>query len=211
MTKNIFITGTDTGIGKTTVSVALLKSFNAEGKSTLGIKPIASGCYEKDGILVSDDALALQEASSLKLDYDIINPIRYEEPIAPAIAAEKTNSLLNLSILRKKCAPALKEKVDVRIIEGVGGWLQPLNTTENLTDFVIAENFSVIFVVGMRLGCINQALLVAQSLQSYPVNVLGWIANCIDPDMLVLEENIVLLQELLPYPCLDILKFNPEI
>jgi dethiobiotin synthetase len=195
---NIFITGTDTGVGKTYVSEKLLQQYKNQGLKTIGLKPIASGCETINGKLYNQDALILQNAATIKLDYDLVNPFAFEPPIAPHIAAGLNNTSLTIENLCKKIKPALDVPADIRIIEGAGGWLLPLNTQETMADFVIQQNFAVILVVGMRLGCINHALLTARAMQAANVNCIGWIANCMEPNMPYLSENIETLTKCLP-------------
>lgn len=193
MAIKIFITGTDTNVGKTYISTGIIRACNARGLSTIGIKPISSGS--------NDDILALREAASIKLPYDKINPITFSQPIAPNIAAEKSNCPLNVAVLNKKIKHALNYKADVCIVEGIGGWNVPLNDHETMADFVNSNNFPVILVVGIKLGCLNHAILTYQSAHQ---NIVGWIANCIENDMPVCQENIATLKNWLKIPCLGI-------
>lgn len=206
----LFITGTDTEVGKTYVSIRLLTLFNELGLSTLGIKPVASGCRVRENKLYNDDALQLQQASSIKLDYDTINPFAFQAPIAPHIAARQTQCELTLQTLKQKLHPALSYAADVSLLEGCGGWYTPLNHQETMADFVIEQQLPVILVVGMRLGCINHALLTQHALQQSKVQVLGWIANCVDPTMAVCQENITTLQTYLPFPLLGTLAHHSK-
>jgi dethiobiotin synthetase len=207
MSLKIFITGTDTNIGKTYISTLLLKKFNQQGYSTLGIKPIASGCENINGKLVSADALALQQASSIKLPYELINPIALQPAIAPHIAATQQNIKLTSHLLREKCEAALNYPAQVTIIEGAGGWHTPLNDNETLADFVTLMKWNVILVVGIRLGCLNHALLTYQAMLQAKVPLLGWVANCLDPSMEAQQENIETLQRYLTIPCLNVVPF----
>jgi dethiobiotin synthetase len=179
-----FITGTDTNVGKTYVSVSLLNAFNQMGYSTLGLKPIASGCRYQGSIMVNDDALALQEASSIKLDYDLINPIRFEAPIAPHIAASYSSTIISLKELNERTNTAITHSADIKVIEGAGGWYTPLNENELFSDYAIHHQFKVILVVGMRLGCINHSILTYQALLQSQLSIVGWIANFPTPDVL---------------------------
>src|SRR5262249_50518062 len=149
----VFITGTDTNVGKTYVSTGLLKAFNQLGYSTLGLKPIASGCDWIDGKLRNSDALALQQASSLKLDYEQINPFAFEPPIAPHIAGNKLGLRLDVKNLTDALQPTLELNADIQIIEGAGGWHVPLNDRESMADLVKHLNLPVILIVGIKLGC----------------------------------------------------------
>ena len=189
--KKIFITGTDTNIGKTYVAKKLLRDFAQSGFSTIGIKLIASGGRE--------DAIILRDASTLKIAYEQHNPILFEQAIAPHIAAQLANVDLSLAALNKI---NLDFNVDIHVIEGAGGWLLPLNQNETLADFVVQNKFEIILVVGMRLGCLNHALLTIQSIEQMGGKLIGWIANCIDPDMEYLDENIAWLKQHLKVPLL---------
>ena len=204
----LFVTGTDTDVGKTYVSVGILKALNQQGLSTLGIKPVASGCVAQGDKFYSQDALALQEASSIKLDYDKINPFAYEPPIAPHIAAKQVHEDLSVAQIRKKMQYLLKNLADVYLFEGVGGWYVPLNDQETMADFVKKAHLNVILVVGVRLGCINHALLTFKAMQKDKVNILGWVANCVDSNMQVCAENIATLQHWLPILCLGVISYQ---
>ncbi|HYF97868.1 MAG TPA: dethiobiotin synthase [Coxiellaceae bacterium] len=210
MTKRLFITGTHTDAGKTYAACALLNSFNQRGFSTLGLKPVASGAIMTADGLRSQDALALQSASSLKLDYQHVNPFLFEPPIAPHIAAQAAQQNLSVKNLMAACETALEQNVDCIVIEGAGGWLVPLNDQEYLADFAEALAAEIILVVGMRLGCINHALLTLRDIEQRGLSLAGWIANCIDPDMLHLEENIEFLQAHISAPLLATLPHQAE-
>jgi dethiobiotin synthetase len=197
--KKIFVTGTDTEVGKTYVSTHLLKNYASQGLSTLGLKPVASGG--------NGDALLLQEASSIKLTLTQTTAYTFEEPIAPHIAARECQQEITLSTLNVHLQSALSSSPDVCLIEGFGGWYAPLNEKQTMADFVIANQLPVVLVVGMRLGCLNHALLTAQAIQRDGLTLIGWVANCISPEMAVLNENIATLQQRLSAPCLDIMPF----
>jgi len=206
MSRKIFITGTDTGVGKTYVCASILHSFTQSGLSTLGLKPIASGCKHTNGKLIHDDALALSSASSVKVHYDTTNPFAFEPAIAPHIAAQLSGQTLNLPLLKAKLQPGLSVTTDITIIEGAGGWLLPLNETETLADFVIEQEFEIILVVGMRVGCLNHALLTERAIHHAGGNLIGWIANCIDPDMQHLEDNVDTLKSILTAPHIETIR-----
>lgn len=208
----LFITGTDTGVGKTYVATGLLKSFNRAGKSTIGIKPVATGCHTVKGRLYNQDALDLQLSSSIQLPYEQINPFVFAPAIAPHIAAQQINCEMNVTFLNQQVQRALSYPADVHIIEGFGGWLAPLNDHESMVEFVKANQLPVMLVVGMRLGCLNHAMLTLRAMEADQINIIGWIANCIDPDMEYLQENITTLQQRLSCPHLGIVKHggSPE-
>lgn len=189
MSHAFFIIGTNTGVGKTFVTVQLLKTFNAMGYSTLGLKPIASGAEILKGQLRNDDALQLQQASSVKLPYEQINPFCFEPPISPNIAAEQAHQPLSVSQLASKITPCL-DKADICLIETAGGLMVPLNDLETQADLIKAMGLPVILVVGMTLGCLNHTLLTIAALKQHKIPLLGWVANGLDSEMLLQNENI---------------------
>ncbi len=208
MKKIIFVTGTDTGIGKTTVAVRLLQHYNHLGHSTVGVKPVASGCEKTSAGLRNEDALLLQAAASIKLPYEQVNPIAFAPPIAPHIAAQLAGEQLSVERLTEACQPALQHEADITIIEGAGGWLVPLNNNENISDFVSAHQFPAVLVVGMRLGCLNHAMLTVQAIKAAGVPLMGWVANHIDREMEVQKDNLATLKQLIDQPLLDTVLFN---
>lgn len=196
MTKRmIFVTGTDTDIGKTYVSIGLLKYFKRQGLKTLGLKPIASGCSD-DG--KNDDAMQLRHAATLLLPYEQVNPFALYQPIAPHLAAKAMGLSLSVAQLDEKMTTTLSEPVDIFLIEGAGGWLVPLNEKETYADYVLSHNMDIILVVGMRLGCINHALLTCQSILQRKGKLLGWIANSGTHIMDHFEENLATLIQWIP-------------
>lgn len=204
MSRHIFVTGTDTEVGKTYVSAGLLQAFNRQGLQTIGLKPIASDCKLENNKLINADALQLQKHASYPLDYDVINPIAFAPPVAPHIIAEQLGQPLSVARLTELTRPALQLEADITLIEGFGGWYAPLSATETMADYVRAMQFDVLLVVGMRLGCLNHAVLTHRAILADGLKCIGWVANCIDPDMLYLQENIALLIASLPTPCLGI-------
>lgn len=206
----LFITGTDTEVGKTYISVGLLKAYKQIGLSTLGLKPIASGCVQKKNNYYNEDTTALHNASSIKLTTAETTPFMYEPAIAPHIATNLVNEELTLSTLQKKMHRSISTPADVCIIEGFGGWLAPLNYQETMAEYVIEQQLDVVLVVGIRLGCLNHSLLTYRAIQNDKVNIIGWIANCLDPNMLYADENIITLKNILPIPCLGIVKYGED-
>lgn len=207
--KTYFIAGTDTDVGKTYVTVELLRYLKERKLSTLAIKPIASGCEKTPEGLRNADALQLQKHATCKLPYDVVNPLSFEAAVAPHIAAR--NSVVDKKELWSACQPALKNSADICLIEGAGGWLTPLNETETLADAVQLFQCPVILVVGIRLGCLNHALLTTQAILNQGIPLAGWVANCIDPDMLERDNNIALLEKRIPAPCLARVGYNQSI
>lgn len=202
MSLKFFITGTDTHVGKTYVTLGMLKAFARQGLVTLGLKPLASGSEYINNKLVNEDAMRIREASSLQLPYESINPVAFAPPIAPHIAAEASNVILTAQKLYQKIEAQLFEKCDVCLVEGVGGWYVPLNRHETMADFVKLTSLPVILIVSIRLGCINHTLLTASAIETSGCTLRGWVANCMDPAMIYVEENIDYLQNLLAVPLL---------
>lgn len=205
----LFITGTDTDVGKTYISKGLLNAFNDAGLTTTACKPVASGCDPKQ--TVNADALALQRSCSVKLSYQAINPLVFTEAIAPHVAAARSGQTLDIDTLKNQCAPVLNYPADVCVIEGAGGWYTPLNAYETLADFAEQLHCYIILVIGMRLGCLNHSILTWQALRQARTPVCGWIANCIQPEMPALEENLASLHEYLPIPHLGIVRYNASV
>lgn len=211
MKHRFFITGTDTEVGKTRVAVAMLEALNQTGLRTLGLKPLAAGAEEVGGHWVNEDALALQSAASLDLDYDQVNPVLLRAPMAPHLAAELEHKRLSVQTLAGYCRGTLMtQPYDVALIEGAGGWRVPLNRRETLADLPRALNCPVILVVGLRLGCLNHALLTAEAIARDGLTLAGWIGNGIDPDMASQPANLSTLEALLPAPCLGVLPWLEE-
>lgn len=200
--KRYFITGTDTDCGKTYVTAKLVQYFS----QSAAIKPIASGCLELNNQYVSTDALALQEHCHLSLD--VINPWRFKLPISPHLAAKEEGYSLSVAEIADYCLNLELDGIEQLFIEGAGGLMVPLNDNETWIDFLRLTQFPVILVVGMKLGCINHALLTATALKAYNIPCTGWIANCVDSEMLALSENIETLKELLEAPLMATLPFS---
>lgn len=207
--KSLFITGTDTGIGKTTISRILLKQFNKKGYKTVGLKPLASGCtLNQKNQLENEDALNLQKTASVFSDYETINPIALIDAVAPHLAAQKMKIELTKKLLLKKIISSISKDADINIIEGAGGWCIPLNDHEQYSDAIIDLKIPVILVIGIRLGCLNHAILTFQSMLQQQAQLIGWIANCVDSNMLEISSNIDTLKQWVKRPCLGIVKNN---
>ena len=202
--KWLFITGTDTDVGKTLVATGLLATSAKAGLRSAAIKPIAAGCEDTGAGLQNDDALQLQAASSHPLPYQQVNPVALEAAIAPHIAAEEQGKTLSASRLVGYCRGLAMMPVDLLLVEGAGGWRVPLNNRETLADVARELNCSVVIVVGLRLGCLNHALLTAEAVRRDGMPIAGWVGNIIDPQMPRLDENIATLKRLFNEPCLGI-------
>lgn len=207
MTNTFFITGTDTDIGKTYVSTQLIRYLNKKNYTTAAFKPISAGCMSTDDGLRNEDALALQAAATTDHTYEQVNPFAFEPPIAPCVIPDNQ---LSTSALMQATTHFYESSTDYLIIEGVGGWLQPFNTHETLADYVKQLGIPVIIVSGIRLGCINHTLLTYQQIAAQDVPIAGWVANCIDPNMLAREENIAFLSKSLPIPLLATIGYQQE-
>lgn len=204
-----FLTGTDTDCGKTFISAALLQAAAAQGFTTLGLKPVAAGCQLTADGLRNDDALILQANSSLPLSYAEVNPVALPMPCSPHIAAAAAGVRVSIDQLVGYCRGALGHRADFALIEGAGGWRVPLNEREALSALPKALATPVILVVGVRLGAINMALLTVEAILRDGLTIAGWVANCVQPEMLAVEENIATLQRLLPAPCLGVIPWQP--
>lgn len=202
MSQAYFIAGTDTDVGKTTIAAGLLHAARVQGLSTLGAKPVASGCTMTAKGLRNSDAQALIDESSIKLDYQQVNPFAFEPAIAPHVAAREAGVALEVAALARAMRHVLDQGADFTLVEGAGGWRVPLSDQANLSDLAIALKLPVILVVGVRLGCINHALLSAEAIARDGLQLAGWVANVIEPKTARLEENLASLAERLPAPCL---------
>ncbi|AEJ02528.1 Dethiobiotin synthetase [Nitrosomonas sp. Is79A3] len=205
MSKGFFVTGTDTGIGKTTVSCALLHAFAAQGKKVIGMKPVAAGSENGQWM----DVEHLLVASNVSVSRQQINPYAFDPPISPHVAAQQSGTEIDLLVIHH-AYQQLSAKADLVIVEGAGGFLVPINQHQTGADLARALNLPVILVVGMRLGCLNHALLTAQAIQAAGLTLAGWVANCIDPQMEVIAENIATLEQRLDCPLLGVLPFSKK-
>lgn len=197
--KGLFVTGTDTGVGKTWMSAGLVRALADRGRRVAGLKPLACGGHHTEEGWRHDDAELLMRHNSVALPYEVVNPFLLHEPLAPHIAAAHHGLRLTAAALHEACT-TIEETIDVRVIEGVGGWEVPLNDDETTAHFARLLGLPVILVVGMRLGCLSHALLTAQSIAHHQLTLAGWIANVIDPHMNALQENIAALELRLPAP-----------
>lgn len=191
-----FITGTDTEIGKTFVSSLLIKMFVDEGFNVVGMKPIASGAKSIDGVLKNDDALSLMHASNVEVEYSQVNPYVFEPAVSPHIAAQKAGVDITCDTIKSNFEQ-LEKKSDVVIVEGVGGWYAPLSSHTTVADLADELQLPIILVVGLRLGCLNHALLTAQAIRLSGLPIAGWVANHVTKDFSSAEENISTLKHFL--------------
>lgn len=197
---NFFVTGTDTDVGKTLISCALLHGFAAQGKRVIGMKPVAAGC---DAGEQNDDVLQLRAASNVAVSYGLINPYCFLPAIAPHIAAQQAGVEILFSRITEPYQK-LAAQADVVIVEGIGGLRVPLNAQQDGADLVQELGLPVILVVGMRLGCLNHALLTVEAIAARGLTLAGWVANLIEADMPMCEENIAALQQRIAAPLLGV-------
>ena len=202
MSAAFFVTGTDTDVGKTTIAAGLLRAARLAGLSTAAVKPVASGCEDGVDGLRNSDALALLAECSLPLSYAEVNPFAFAPAIAPHLAAREAGVELKVAALADAVQTVLAQQADFTLVEGAGGWRVPLGEQATLADLPIALDLPVILVVGVRLGCINHALLTAEAIVRDGLRLAGWVANVLDPQTSRLDDNLRTLTERLAAPCL---------
>ena len=200
MTKHVFVTGTDTEVGKTRISVGLIKVLQQQGLRVAAMKPVASGCEWQDGQWQNEDALALIQQADIKLPYSQVNPYAFEPAIAPHLAAEQIGQTISLNRIETQFA-AMQLQADAIVVEGAGGWLVPLNDQQTIADLAKALKLPVVLVVAIKLGCINHALLTVQAIADSGLTLVGWVAN----DFLQDPQSTAIIQSLtqrISSPCL---------
>lgn len=207
MNQAFFVTGTDTEVGKTFVSVRLLHALKAQGRRVLAMKPVAAGAELTPEGWRNDDVEALRAAASFAVARELMNPYIFAPPISPHIAAREAGVTVALSTLDEHLA-RLKAQADVVLVEGAGGWLAPLSDELTMADLALHQCLPVVLVVGLRLGCINHALLTVEAIRSRGLPFVGWIANCIDPNMDRRDDNIATLSARIGQPPLAVVPFG---
>ncbi|MGH8245854.1 MAG: dethiobiotin synthase [Gammaproteobacteria bacterium] len=205
-----FVTGTDTGVGKTRVSTALLWALAATGRRVAGMKPVASGCEPSAGALRSADALALLEQSIPDLVYEDVNPVALRDAIAPHIAIARSGTRVDLEGIGRSFK-RLQSRADAVVVEGIGGWRVPFQDGMGTSDLVRELSLPVLLVVGLRLGCINHALLSSESIHADAIRLIGWIANQVDPVYGETSETVNYLSEQIPAPLLGCIPHLTEL
>jgi dethiobiotin synthetase len=204
MQRDFFVTGTDTGVGKTLVSAALLHAFRRQPLRVAGMKPVASGSTAGAGGLRNDDALALLAESSREWPYEVVNPYAFEPAIAPELAAREAGTRIDPGILRQAYG-RLREASDVVVVEGAGGFLVPLGPGLSFADIPSMLELDVVLVVGLRLGCVNHALLTAEAVLARGLVLAGWVGSLIDPAFDRLDANLDSLRQRLGAPCFGVI------
>ena len=198
--RRFFVTGTDTGVGKTTVTVHLMQQLAAQGLTVIGMKPVASGCEWINGRWQNADVMQLTAAANVAVPAELVNPYCFQPPIAPHIAAAQAGVEIELPVIQAAYSQ-LSALADVVIVEGAGGLLVPLNQAQHtIADLILALDMPALMVVGMRLGCINHAALTAEVLKQRGISLCGWVANYLDPQMSMPQENLQTLTSCLQQP-----------
>jgi dethiobiotin synthetase len=204
-----FVTGTDTGVGKTLAACALLHRLRASGLRAVGMKPVAAGVEQTPEGPANGDVVALRRASSWPAPLNQVNPYCFEPPIAPHLAAQEAGVRIEIAPI-KKAFGTLRASADAIVVEGVGGFLVPLNDREDAGDMAAALGLPIVLVVGMRLGCLNHALLTQQAIATRSLRLAGWIANSIDPKMARFDENLQTLKHRIAAPLLGVMPYHAE-
>ena len=206
--RGIFITGTDTGVGKTTIATALVRALVRAGRRVAVMKPVAAGADATPAGLRNADALALLNASNVESPYDWVNPWCLPQPVSPHIAASDAGVVVDLTLV-KPYFEKLAQAADVVIVEGAGGWLTPISATETMADIAAALALPTVMVVALRLGCLNHAALTARAIAASGVRLAGWVGNHLQPRFERAAENIATLETLLRSAPLDIVHHQP--
>ena len=209
MSLSLFVTGTDTGCGKTRLSCALLEALSRAGMSTTGMKPVATGAARNNGLLVHDDVKALVAASNVAIPRRYVNPYLFTPPCSPNIAASQAKTRIELSVI-EEAFRSCQSRADAVVVEGVGGWCVPLGDDLWIEDLARHLRLPVLLVVGVRLGCINHAVLSARAIIESGLPLLGWVANVIDPDTAQLGAVITTISRHIDAPRLAILDWAPN-
>jgi dethiobiotin synthetase len=204
----LFITGTDTGVGKTRTAVALCTAYAARNQRVAAMKPVASGCRRTPDGLRNEDAEALLASMTVRAAYADVNPYAFEPAIAPHIAAAEAGCVIEFDRL-DVCYERLCRESDVTIVEGAGGWLAPLDATRGFADLAVRWQLAVVMVVGLRLGCLNHALLTAEAIERRGLTLAGWVGNSVDAAFERREANIDTLRARLAAPCLGLFPHSP--
>ena len=205
MKSSYFLTGTDTEIGKTFITCALLQHGQKLGLKVAGIKPIAAGT---DALGKNEDVEQIRAASNVSLPDATLNPYCFSAAVAPHIAADEAGISIDFAKITAACESA-REQADLVIVEGVGGFIVPLGANQDSADLAVTLGLPIILVVGMRLGCINHALLTAEAINQRGLKIAGWVANRIDPSMARFDENLATLQRLIKAPLLGVVPRLP--
>ena len=209
MTRGVFVTGTDTGVGKTLVASALVHALARQGVRVAGMKPVVSGALESAGGMVWEDVESLRRGANVTATLDEVSPYRFVPAIAPHIAAREAGVEISLDVIAQRFA-ALAARADAVVVEGVGGFLVPLGARETTADLAARLKLPLLLVVGMRLGCINHALLTREAIAARGLDFAGWVANRVDANMARYEENLDTLKKAMNAEMLGEIPFAPD-
>ena len=209
MSRSFFVTGTDTGVGKTLVTAALLRRLRESGITVAGMKPVAAGAVAGPEGPANEDALLLQSESSVRHPYALVNPWLFTPAIAPHIAAAEAGVVIDTDRI-VRAHDMLRTTADVVLAEGAGGFLVPLDARRSFADLPGLLGMEVLLVVGLRLGCLNHALLTSDAIAARGYRLAGWVGNCIDPAFARRDANIATLTEMIAAPCLGIVPWLPD-
>lgn len=209
MAQGYFITGTDTGVGKTRIALALVRLAVARGWRVGVMKPVSAGCVMSAEGWLNEDVAALRAAANVSVPLSLVNPYAFAPAIAPHIAAKQAGTRIELDVI-DRAYHDIAAQCDAVIVEGAGGFRVPLNGAEDSADLAVRLGLPVVLVVGMRLGCLNHALLTAEAIARRGLVLAGWVANRIDPDMPVFEENVAALAARIAAPCLGVVPALPD-
>ncbi len=205
----LFVTGTDTGVGKTRIAAGLCLAYAAAGQRVAAMKPVASGCSRTPAGLRNEDAVALLAAMNVRARYEEVNPYAFEPAIAPHIAAQEAGYPIDFDRL-DRCYERLCLLSDITIVEGAGGWLAPLDAERTFADLAVRWQLDVVLVVGLRLGCLNHALLTAEAIQRRGLRLGGWVGNSVEPEFARREENLRTLEARIAAPCIGEFVYSPH-
>ncbi len=207
MKSGLFITGTDTNAGKTWATLTLMHLLQQQNYCVVGMKPVASGCLWQQDQWRNADALALQQASSIALSYELVNPYAYELPVSPDIAGN--HNPVDVDVIKQRYQ-SLQSVADLVLVEGAGGWLSPINAKQSMSDLALALQLPVLLVVALRLGCINHASLSLSAIKQSGLACLGWLAVSVDPDMVCPEQTLDVLKTRLNAEFLGLLPYQTQ-
>jgi dethiobiotin synthetase len=210
LARGVFVTGTDTGVGKTEIACGLVRAFAAMGRTVIGMKPVAAGARRIGGQLRNSDVECLIRDANVKMPRRILNPYIFSAAIAPHIAAERAGTEIELSAITT-AYDQLARRAQIVVVEGVGGFLVPLNSRYDTGELARRLALPVVLVVGMRLGCLSHALLTTAAIASRGINLAGWVANRVDPRMRAYRENLATLKARLPAPLVGEIAFRPHL
>ena len=205
-----FVAGTDTDVGKTVSSKAIIDALNMKGLNTAAYKPVAAGSEDKGEGVQNSDAIHLRSVANVELSYEEVNPYALLLPASPHIAAEAENVVIDYSVLSQGLA-ALKTKSDVVLVEGAGGWRVPVSKDDCLSTWVKQEKLPVVLVVGIKLGCLSHAMLTAEAIQHDGLEIIGWVANRVNPGTEHYAEIIAMLEDKMPAPKLGEIPYMPSV